>query len=294
MPRYHLDHADDPELDRLAERYRLHPLHLEDCRTAGERVKSEATPGYTFVLLRTFALRPGREQGKPEQHSVRIFVGTDFSIVIADRAQPTVAQVLERAEREGPDCPPARALYLIFDSIVDMYFAALTPIDERVEQLETRVLNPRPELLQSIFKVKRQLVSFRRLLVHTRDAALHLQRDPGPALRPSMDAERQIFLRDIYDHLARLLDSVESERDLLSNALDIYSSSLANRTNEVMKVLTAVSTIALPALVISSIYGMNLKGLPFVDSPHAALIVTGVTGAFTIVLLVAARMLRWL
>ena len=294
MPRYHLDHAADPELDRLAERYHLHPLHIEDCRTEGERIKSEVTPGYTFTILRTFALAPGRGSREPEQHAIRIFAGRDFSIVIADRAEPAIREVLERAEREGAGCTPGRTLYLIFDSVVDTYFAALTPIDERVEDLETRVLNPRPELLQSIFQVKRLLVGFRRLLVHTRDASMHLQRDRGPALRQDIDADHQLLLRDLYDHVARLLDSVESERDLLSNALDIYVSSLANRTNEVMKVLTALSTIALPALVISSIYGMNIKGLPFLDNPHGALIVAGMTGVFTVVLLVAARMLRWL
>ena len=290
MTRYHLDHAADPELDRLAERYHLHELHIEDCRTEGERTKSEVTRGYTFTLLRTFELTPGPEGLEPVQHPICIFAGGDFSIVIADRQEPAVAQVLERAEREGSTCSPGRTIYLIFDSVVDTYFAALTPIDERVEDLEERVLNPRPELLQSIFQVKRLLVGFRRLLVHTRDASMHLQRDPGSVI----DADHQLFLRDLYDHVARLLDSVESERDLLSNALDIYVSSLANRTNEVMKVLTALSTIALPALVISSIYGMNIKGLPFLDNPHGALIVAGMTVVFTIVLLVAARMLRWL
>ncbi len=287
MARYELDHADDPELDRLAEKFHLHPLHVEDCRTEGERIKSDVTPEYTFTILRTFEIAPS---GDPVLYSICIFSGRAFSIVIADRGQPAVAQVLARAKNEGGDCSPGRTLYLIFDSVVDTYFAALTPIDEHVDELEDRVLDPRPELLREVFQVKRSLIGFRRLLLHTRDASMHLQRDPGSVI----DQDHQLFLRDLYDHLARLLDSVESERDLLSNALDIYVSSLANRTNEVMKVLTALSTIALPALILSSIYGMNLKGLPFVDSPHAALIVAGMTAVSTIVLLVTARLLRWL
>ncbi len=292
MQRYQLDHAADPELDRLAEKYHLHPLHIEDCRTEGEGVKSEVTSGYIFTLLRTFDLP--RPSADPVHSPICMFVGCDFAIVIADRGKPAVAQVLVRVQEEKEDCAPGRILYLIFDSVVDTYFNALNPIDERVEELEERVLNPRPELLRAIFRVKRHLVAFRRLLIHTRDASMHLQRDPSPVLRQVIDGEHQVYLRDLYDHLARLIDSVESERDLLSNALDIYVSSLANRTNEVMKVLTVLSTIALPALVMSSIYGMNLKGLPFVDSPHAAAIVAGVTAAITALLLVAARMLRWL
>ncbi len=287
MTRYELDHAADPELDRLAEQYHLHPLHIEDCRTEGERVKSDVLPGYTFTLLRTFQLSAEHE---PVEYPICIFAGCDFSIVIADREQPAVAEVLSRSRHEGPGCASGRVLYLIFDSVVDTYFAALTPIDERVEELEECVLNPRPELLRQIFQVKRLLVGFRRLLVLTRDASMHLQRDPGSII----DQDHQLSLRDLYDHIARLIDSVESERDLLSNALDIYVSSLANRTNEVMKVLTVVSTIALPALVVSSIYGMNIKGIPFVDSPHAALIVACITATFTVVLLVAARLFRWL
>src|SRR6185437_3186985 len=127
-------------------------------------------------------------------------------------------------------------------------------------------------------------------LVNTRDASLHLQRDPGSII----DAEHQPYVRDIYDHVTRLLDSVETQRDLLNNTLDIYLSSVANRTNEVMKVLTVLGTIALPVLAISGIYGMNLKGLPFEDSPHGSLYVGGLTVVCTALLLIVLRKLKWL
>ncbi len=127
-------------------------------------------------------------------------------------------------------------------------------------------------------------------MVNTRDASLHLQRDPNTII----DADHQMYVRDTYDHVARLLDNVETQRDLLNNTLDIYLSSVSNRTNSVMKVLTVLGTVAIPALAISGIYGMNLKGLPFEDSPHAALYVGGLIILTTVVLLIVLRRMEWL
>lgn len=284
---YQLDTAADPELDRLAQQYNLHPLHIEDCRTPGERVKSDVSARYTFTLLRTYECTA---TGDPEQHSICIFAGHDFCITIADRSRRVVQSALARAHNEPPETTPGRLLYLIFDSVVDSYFPALDPLDDRIDELEDRVLSPTPELLESIFAVKRLLVDFRRLLVNTRDASMHLQRDPASII----DADHQLFLRDLYDHIARLLDSVESERDLLNNALDIYLSSVANRTNEVMKVLTVASTIALPALVVTGIYGMNIKGLPFLNYQYGAEVVGGVTVTSTVALLVWLKRMGWI
>src|SRR5207248_10659462 len=123
-----------------------------------------------------------------------------------------------------------------------------------------------------IFETKRSLILLRRVLVNTRDVAGHLQRSESPFIARDLWP----FLRDVYDHVARNLDAVEMQRDLLNGALDVYLSSVANRTNQVMKVLTVLGTIALPALVISGIFGMNLKGLPWIDSPHGSTIVGGI------------------
>jgi magnesium transporter len=122
-----------------------------------------------------------------------------------------------------------------------------------------------------------------------RDVAGHLQRSESPLIARDMWP----FLRDVYDHLARNLDLVETQRDVLNGALDIYLSSIANRTNQVMKVLTVLGTVALPALVISGIFGMNLKGLPWLEHPHGTLIVGGIMSASTAVLLLALRAFKW-
>jgi magnesium transporter len=221
---------------------------------------------------------------------IDIFAGKDFLITISEPACPTTQQALDRARRDGDDEHPGKLLYLILDTIVDLYFPAIDHFDDRIDQLEDKVFsNPSPEILQSIFAIKRELIDLRRVLVNTRDASLHLQRDPNTII----DADHQPYVRDTYDHIARLLDSVETQRDLLNNTLDIYLSSVANRTNDVMKVLTVLGTIAIPALVISGIYGMNLKGLPFQDSPHGAEWVGGATILSTLLLLYLLRKLKW-
>ena len=295
MPWYELSSPNDPKLQELADRFQLHPLHLEDARSDEERIKVEQTPHYTFAVLKPVRLTKSDSKVEVSFSTIDLFAGNadgeSFFITISDPDCPASREALERARRDGADSKPARLLYLILDTIVDLYFPAIDAFDDQIDTLEDRVVaQPDPIVLQSVFAIKRQLVELRRVLVGSRDATLHLQRDPDSII----DAEHQPFVRDIYDHLVRLLDSVETQRDLVNNSLDIYLSSVANRTNEVMKVLTLLGTVVLPVLAISSVYGMNLKGLPFEDSPHGALYVS-LFGAFsTIALLLFLRSRRWL
>jgi Mg2+ and Co2+ transporters len=295
MPWYQLDNPQDPRLDELARQYNLHPLHIEDVRSADESVKVDTGTNYTFAVLKPVFLRPDPDdpgEEMPTFSTIDIFAGKDFLITVVDDPDcPAIREALERARRDGDDEHPARLLYLILDTIVDNYFAAIDHFDEHIDQLEDQVFDsPSPEILNRVFAIKRDLIDLRRVLVNTRDASLHLQRDPNTII----DAEHQMYIRDTYDHVARLLDSVETQRDLLNNTLDIYLSSVSNRTNSVMKVLTVLGTIALPALAISGVYGMNVKGLPFEESPHAALYIAGLIVLSTIVLLVVLRRMKWL
>jgi magnesium transporter len=294
MPWYQLDDPHDPKLDALAKQYNLHPLHLEDVRTEDEGVKVDSTPTYTFAVFKPVRLVPDPDnpgEQMPAFSPIDIFAGKDFLITISDPTCPTTEQALARARRDGDDEHSGKLVSLILDTIVDLYFPAIDHFDDRIDQLEDKVFDdPSPEILQSVFAIKRELIDLRRVLVNTRDAALHLQRDPNTII----DADNQPYVHDTCDHIARLLDSVETQRDLLNNTLDIYLSSVSNRTNEVMKVLTVLGTVALPALAISGIYGMNLKGLPFEDSPYGAEWVAGITILATAILLWVLRRLKWL
>ncbi len=239
----------DTELDRLAERYRLHPLHIEDCRHRDQNAKVEETRGYLFAV-----------------------------------------RMIEQARAASAGKRADEAFYRVTDGVVDTYLPVLDRFSDVIDELEDQVLDrPTPEELARIFETKRNLIMLRRVLVNTRDLATHLQRTESELIHRDLWP----FLRDVYDHVARNLDLVEMQRDLLTGTLDIYLSSVANRTNQVMKVLTVLGTIALPALVISSIYGMNMKGLPWIDSPHASAIVGGVMLATTLALLGILRLMRW-
>jgi magnesium transporter len=277
----------DPELDRLAAQYHLHPLHIEDCRHRNQSAKVEESRGYIFVVLKPVMIA---QDGSLTTGDLDIFLGRDFLITVEELTCPSVRSVMDQVRAAGPDVRPDQLFYRITDGIVDSYLPTLDHFSEVIDQLEDQVLDrPTPDALSQIFETKRSLIMLRRVLVNTRDVAAHLQRSESDLIQRDLWP----FLRDVYDHVARNLDAVEMQRDLLTGSLDIYLSSVANRTNQVMKVLTVLGTIALPALVISGIFGMNLKGLPWIDSPHGASIVGGIMLATTVALLVILRMFKW-
>src|SRR5579863_262274 len=277
----------DPELDRLAERYGLHPLHIEDCRHREQSAKVEESRTYVFAVLKTVEIS---SDGLLALADLDVFLGRDFIITVEDPKQKSARGVLDAVRQPGNRIRADQLFYRIMDGVVDSYLPVLDHFSEIIDGLEDQVLDrPSPETLSRIFETKRSLILLRRVLVNTRDVAGHLQRTECDLIHRDMWP----FLRDVYDHVARNLDLVEMQRDLLTGSLDIYLSSVANRTNQVMKVLTVLGTIALPALVISSFYGMNVKGLPWIDSPHGTAIVSAVMLATTVVLLAILRMMRW-
>jgi magnesium transporter len=284
---YQLEIKDTSKLDQLAQRYNLHPVHVEDSREPGGRIKVDLMPDYLFVAMKPLHL----VDEEITESDLNIFVGRDFCITIADIECAPVREAMERAWRAGSDTAPSKILYLILDTIVDAYFAMIDHLDDRIDSIEDDVLdNPSAKMQQSIFEYKRQLIDLRRILVATRDVGMHLQRDSGNLV----DQDLYPFFRDVYDHLLRLTDTIDTLRDLLNNTLDVYLSSVANRTNQTMKVLTLFGTIALPAVVISGFFGMNLKGLPFEESPHGTLFAIGIMVVVMGGLLWMLKRMNWL
>jgi magnesium transporter len=277
----------DPELDRLAERYHLHPLHIEDCRHRDQSAKIEEQNGYLFVVLKPIVVLPGCELVIDD---LDVFLGPDYVITVREGAHATVGPILEKIRANWNSERGDQLFYRIVDAVVDSYLPVIDSFSETIDGLEDAVLeHPEPATLQKIFDLKRALIALRRVLGNTRDVAGHMQRSESPLIGRDMWP----FLRDVYDHVARTLDLVETHRDVLNGALDIYLTSVANRTNQVMKVLTVLGTVALPALVISGFYGMNVKDLPWAEHPHGYLIVAGMMAAVTALLLALLRWLRW-
>ncbi len=282
-----LDDPNDPKLDELAQQYRLHPLHIEDCRSHNERVKSEETDEYLFYILKYIL---SVEHGELALGTICLFVGRDFFISVRDERRSEDC-VLDRAQKAPAESSSGKLLYLVMDTIVDSFFPSIDKSDDAIDVLEDSVLDdPSPETVEQIFDQKRKLIELRRVLVNTREACSSMQRDPTDLIPD----ELYPFFRDVHDHVLRLLDSVEMLRDLLNNTLDVYLSSVANRTNQVMKVLTVLSTIALPGLVITSFYGMNVKGLPFIDAQYGAYYVIAAIVVCTAIMLLVMRKARWL
>ena len=277
----------DPELDQLAARYNLHPLHIEDCRNRSQIAKLEENPGYLFLVL------------KPaEVHAdgvnivdLDIFLGADFIITVEEDACPQTRELLDKIRSGANGQNADEVFYRIVDVLVDSYHPVIDHYVEITDRLEEEVLeNPDPAILQRILATKRALIELRRIMTQTHDATGHLLRSQSPLLSKELGP----FFRDVYDHVARNLDLVETERDLLTGTLDIYLSSVANRTNQVMKVLAIMSTISLPSIVISGFFGMNLKQMPFSDNPYGPIIVIGMMVSVTVSLLILLRRMRWI
>ena len=278
----------DPELDRLAERYGLHSLHIEDCRHRNQSAKVEENHHYLFAVLKP--LEVGAD-GSLDISDLDLFLGKDFLITVQESHCTPVAKILDQAHTLAANPRADQLFYRITDAVVDSYLPTIDLFNDTIDLLEDEVLEkPTPEVLSKIFSTKRSLIELRRVLANMRDVAGHLQRTETDVIARDLWP----FLRDIYDHLARNLDMVEMMRDLLTGSLDIYLSSVANRPNQVMKVLTVMSTVALPALLVTGFYGMNTKGLPWADTPHGTGIALLLMGAMTVGLAVLLRVLKWL
>lgn len=278
----------DPLLDQLGARYGFHPLHIEDCRHRDQRAKVEESNGYIFIVLKPIVCSDERELSLTD---LDIFVGPDYVVTVREGDCPEVGRMLDALRASwGSWTRSDQLMYRVIDGVVDSYLPTLDQYSDIINELEDQVLeNPGPEVLQLIFNAKRALIQIRRVLANTRDVAGFLQRTSNDLI----SGDLWPYLRDVYDHVTRNLEIVETERDLINGALDIYLSSVSNRMNQVMKVLTVIGTVALPALIITGIYGMNVAGLPFAQSRYAFAIVTGFMAAFMVVLLLALRRKRW-
>ncbi len=282
-----LRNPNDPELDALAKRHDLHPLHIEDCRHGNQRAKVEEGTNYIFAVLKPVHVTKDGELRITDLH---LFLGHEYLITVQDGDSPTVRAYLDQLHAATNHSRPDQVFYKIADGIVDGYSPALDWFNETIDRIEDTVLEkPSPLTLQRIFEAKRGLIAMRQALSNMRDVAGHLQRLETELIQHDLWP----FLRDVSDHMARNLDMVEMQRDLLTGAMDIYLSSIANRTNQVMKVLTVLGTIALPSIVISGLYGMNTKGLPWIGWPYGSEMALGLMAVATVGLLILLKKFGW-
>jgi magnesium transporter len=272
-----------PDLDELARRFGLHELQIEDCRQRPQRPKAEEHGHYIFAVLKHM-----HDPGELEFDDIDLFLGPDFLISVRSGDSVVFESVRVRAEQEHVDRLD-RVFYMIVDQIVDGYQPVLDRLADEISDIEDVVLDrPDPETLARIFSLKRKLVDFRRVAGGMREVVNSLVRREKGLLGDDLDP----YFRDIYDHIMRTVDMIETYRDLLSGALDIYLSAVANRTNEVMKVLTIWGTVALPLVIITGFFGMNLH-LPWSNSPYGSVYAVALMAISTIAVLVYFKTKRW-
>jgi magnesium transporter len=280
-----IDVADpaSPDLDELAQRFELHELQIEDCRHRPQRPKTEEHDHYIFTVLKHI-----HDAAELEFDDIDLFLGRDFLISVRNADAVVIESVKARAREEKTDRLD-RLFYMIVDQIVDGYQPVLDKLADEISEIEDVVLEqPDPETLARIFALKRKLIEFRRVAAGMREVVNALMRREKGLLGDDLDP----YFRDVYDHIIRTVDMIETYRDLLSGSLDIYLSAVANRTNEVMKVLTIWGTVALPLVIITGFFGMNLK-LPWANDPHGTDYAVALMAVSTLSILIYFKVKRW-
>jgi magnesium transporter len=288
-----IDGVHQPEIiEQVGKNFGVHPLVLEDIANTGQRPKMEDFDDYIFVVLRMLSFDEKRNQTKSEQ--VSMVLGPDFVISFQEREGDVFDPIRERLRSSKGRIRKMGADYLAYaliDAIVDNYFMLLETLGETIGDTEDKlVTDPKSETLRTIHDLKREMIFLRKSVWPLREVINRLERSESPLIKKSTF----VYLRDVYDHTIQVMDAVETFRDMLSGMLDIYLSSVSNRMNEIMKVLTVIGTIFIPLTFIAGIYGMNFKYMPELGQPwgYPALLILMLTVA--LVMLVYFRRKKWL
>jgi magnesium transporter len=246
-------------LEKLGDCLGLHPLVLEDILNTGQRPKVEDFGDYIYIVLKMFY---SDENDEIAEEQLSLILGPSFVISFQEREGDVFSPIRERIRSARGRVRKMGADYLAYallDSVVDNYFVVLEKLGEKIEFLEEElVTNPTTETLQVIHDIKREMVFLRKSVWPLREIISGLERGESALIQEST----LIYLRDVYDHTIQVIDTVETFRDIISGMLDIYLSSVSNRMNEVMKVLTIIATIFIPLTLIAGIYGMNFQYMP--------------------------------
>ena len=246
----------------------FHPLTIEDTLNPNSRVKLEAYDGYLFMVLR--AVRFCDTTADPydlETENLYVYLGANYVVSVHAGFSQTISTVVDLIQRSPDlfDRGPARLAHTICDTAVDAFFPILDRVDEFVDGLESRVFERFDEkALRDIFALKRTVLSLRRYLAPQREMFNVLTNRPSPLLPP----ESQLYFRDVYDHVLRINDSLDTFRELLSSTLDSYLTQVSNRLGSITKGLSVIATLSVPFVVISGMWGMNFVEIPLSHYPH--------------------------
>jgi len=279
---------EEADVRLMEEVFGFHPLAIEDTRNQRQRPKAEEYDGHVFLILNP--VRCGVEGA--EFRELDVFVGSNYVVTVHPGEEPVVEEARRRLDRHAP-ATPGHVVHALLDVVVDGYFPLLDAVGEALDELEETVLaRPGPEALSSLMRLKRTLLEARRVVGPQRDVLHLLTRADLSYLSAE---ELRYPMRDVYDHLLRVTDMLDTYREILTGTLDVYLSAVSNRLNQVVNRLTALTVVIGVLAVVTGFYGMNFErtwppfeaawGVPFVLG-----LMAGAVGA----LLLGFRRTGWL
>jgi magnesium transporter len=279
-------------IDRIGKNYGIHPLLLEDILNTEQRPKIDDFEDCLFLVLKMLSYDTKQREMVIEQ--VSLVVGHNYVLSFQEREGDVFEPVRDRIRHAKGRIRNMGADYLAYslvDAIVDGYFDILERMGDRIEDLEEELLsNPDVKTSQAIHFLKREMIFLRRSVWPLREVISGMSRKESPLIKQSTE----IFLRDLYDHTIQVIDTIETYRDMVSGMLDTYLSSLSNRMNEVMKVLTIFASIFIPLTFVAGIYGMNFSYMPELGWKWGYFAALGVMAAMAISMLFYFKKKKWL
>lgn len=277
-------------IEKIGRQFNIHPLTLEDIANTNQRPKFEDYDTYLVSIMKMLYY-------DGELHSEQLSVLLTEGIVISfqeaqggdafDLIRNRIRQGKGRIRKMGADY----LAYALIDAVVDCYFAILEKIGDRIELIEDGLIaNPDKETMRQLHDMKREMIFVRKAVWPMRELINNMERSETELIKQGTD----IYLRDLHDHAVRVIDTVETYRDLLSGMMDIYLSSVSNRMNEIMKVLTIITTLFVPVTFIAGVYGMNFENMPEIHSKWGYTSIWIIMLSIIISLLIYFRNKKWL
>ncbi len=276
----------------LGEHFGLHPLLMEDVLNTSHRPKVEEFDNYLFLTLKMLGLSSDGKSIVQEQ--VSFVLGDSWVISFQEQEGDLFDVIRERIRESKGNIRKMGADYLLYrliDVVVDNYFIVTENISEATERLEEKVLkSPDEQTLQEIQRLKKQLINLRKTINPLREAVSILQKGDNPLIKDTTIR----YLRDVYEHIIQVADSIETHRDMLASIMDLYLSGISNKMNQVMKVLTIIATIFIPLTFVAGIYGMNFENMPELHWKYGYFAVWGFMLVVFIFMMIYFKRKKWL
>lgn len=279
-------------LESIKDKFNLHPLVMEDVLSTEQRPKVEDYVDYIYVVAKTLSYSDKQNDINKEQ--VSLILGKNFVISFLESDSNLFDPIRERLKSNIGRIRRMDAdylLYTIVDAIVDSYFLVLEKMGDRIERVEDIILKkPTQDTMHMIHRLKREAFFLNKAIWPLREVIGALEKGETHLIKESTN----VYLRDVYDHTVQLMDTIETFRDILSSTLDIYLSNSSNKMNEVMKVLTIISTVFIPLTFIVGVYGMNFSNMPELNSKWGYPMVWAFMVSISILMIIYFKRKKWI